>query len=124
MIKPTDAELEILRILWKHGPSTVRFVNEALNKEREIGYTTTLKMMQVMHDKEILGRDTSQRTHVYESKISQEETQKKLLDRLMDNAFGGSAMKLVMQALGNAKTNKKELKQIRELIDKMEQEEN
>ena len=123
MTKPTDAELEILQILWKQGASTVRFVNEAQNKQREVGYTTTLKMMQVMHDKKLLKRDASQRTHVYEANISQEETQKRLLDRMMDTVFGGSAMNLVMQALGNKRTSKKELKEIKDLIQKMEAEE-
>ena len=120
MIKPTDAELEILQTLWKEGPSTVRSVNEKLNEKREIGYTTTLKMMQLMTDKGILTRDESNRTHIYTAKISEESIQKNLLDRLMETAFGGSAMKLVMQALGNKKTSKEELEQIKNLINKIE----
>lgn len=122
MKKPTDVELEILQILWQHGPSTVRFVNDELNKQRqnETGYTTTLKMLQLMTEKGLVSRDTSTRTHVYNSHISQEDTQKKLVNRLVDTAFGGSAMKLVMQALGNKKTSKKELAEIKKMIDDLE----
>ncbi|MDX2305364.1 MAG: BlaI/MecI/CopY family transcriptional regulator [Microscillaceae bacterium] len=119
-LKPTEAELEILQILWKHGASTVRFVNEQLNEQREVGYTTTLKMMQVMHEKGLLLRDDSQRTHVFRAQITEEDTQKSLLDRLLHTAFGGSAMKLVQQALGNHQTSKEELQKIKKLIDKME----
>lgn len=122
MKKPTDVELEILQILWQHGPSTVRFVNDELNKQRqnETGYTTTLKMLQLMTEKGLVSRNTSTRTHVYSSHISQEDTQKNLVNRLVDTAFGGSAMKLVMQALGNKKTSKKELAEIKKMIDDLE----
>lgn len=120
MNKPTEAELEILQILWKHGDSTVRFVNGELNKKREVGYTTTLKMMQLMTDKGLLQRDSSNRSHIYQPNISEEDTQKKLLDKLLNTAFGGSAMKLVMQALGNKKTSQEELKEIKTLINKIE----
>lgn len=120
MIKPTEAELEILQILWKHGTSTVRFVNEELNKGRDIGYTTTLKMMQMMFEKGILLRDEANRTHTYTPAFSEESTQKTIVDKLLDTAFGGSALKLVMQALGNKKTSKEELTQIKNLIDKIE----
>ena len=122
MKKPTDVELEILQILWKEGPSTVRFVNDELNKQREneTGYTTTLKMLQLMTEKGLVSRDTSSRTHVYEAALNQEDTQKTLVNRLVDTAFGGSAMKLVMQALGNKKTSKKELEEIKKMIDQLE----
>lgn len=122
MKKPTDVELEILQVLWQHGPSTVRFVNDELNKLRktETGYTTTLKMLQLMTEKGLTNRDTSTRTHVYNAAITQEATQKKLVNRLMDTAFGGSAKKLVMQALGNKKTSKKELDEIKKMIDDLE----
>ncbi|MEO1652234.1 MAG: BlaI/MecI/CopY family transcriptional regulator [Bacteroidota bacterium] len=118
--KPTEAELEILQILWKHGASTVGFVNEQLNEKREVGYTTTLKTMQLMSQKGILNRDTSKRKHVYQPLISEEATQKGIVDRLLETTFGGSAMKLVMQALGNRKTSKEELEKIKSLIDQIE----
>jgi len=122
MKKPTDVELEILQILWKEGPSTVRFVNDELNKQRanETGYTTTLKMLQLMTEKGLVSRDTSNRTHIYKALLNQEDTQKTLVNRLVDTAFGGSAMKLVMQALGNKKTSKKDLEEIKKMIDKLE----
>ncbi|MNS29549.1 Penicillinase repressor [compost metagenome] len=118
--KPTDAELEILQVLWEHGPNTVRFVNEQLNEKKETGYTTTLKLMQIMHGKEMLDRDDSSRTHIYGAAIDEEATQQQLLDKFLDNAFRGSASKLVMQALGNSQTSKEELNQIRELLDQLE----
>lgn len=118
--KPTEAELEILQILWQHGPSTVRFVHEQLARKKDIGYTTTLKNMQNMVQKNILERDEESRSHVYKATLKQQETQKMLLDRFLDSAFGGSAGKLVMQALGHKKTSKEELKQIKELIKKLE----
>ncbi|TAF63932.1 MAG: BlaI/MecI/CopY family transcriptional regulator [Cytophagales bacterium] len=123
--KPTDSELEILQILWKHPTGcTVRFVNDELNKQRpdnEVGYTTTLKMMQIMAEKQLLLRDESQRTHVYMVNVSQEKMQQSALDKVLNSVFGGSAMKLVMQALGNQKTSKEELNQIRSLLDEIEQ---
>lgn len=120
--KPTETELDILQILWKAGPSTVRFVNEALCEKRgkEVGYTNTLKMMQLMLEKGILSRDASKRTHIYDAVLSEEATQKTLVDRLLQNAFGGSAMKLVMQALGHKKTSKEDLIEIRRVIDEIE----
>jgi predicted transcriptional regulator len=120
MIKPTEAELEILQMLWQYGESTVRFVNDKLNEKREIGYTTTLKMMQLMYEKGLLKRDDTERSHVYQSNFSEEATQKTLVDKLLDTAFNGSAMKLVMQALGNHKTSKAELSEIKNLIDQIE----
>lgn len=118
--KPTDAELEILQILWKHGPSTVRFVHDHLAKTKDIGYTTTLKNMQNMVQKKMLVRDEETRSHIYKPVLKQQETQNILLDRFLDNTFGGSAGKLVMQALGNKKTSKEELEQIKALINKLE----
>ncbi len=124
MNKPTDAELEILQVLWQNGPSTVRFVNDTLNEQRspdqQIGYTTTLKMMQLMTEKGLLGRDASQRTHIFEANLRQEVAQKNLLNRLLATAFGGSASKLVMQALGQSKTSKAELEEIKKLIRDLE----
>lgn len=117
--KPTESELEILQVLWQHGPSTVRFVNDELNCKREIGYTTTLKLLQLMLDKVLVLRNDDARTHVYRAAVRQEETQGLLLDRFVESAFGGSAMKLVMQALGNGRTSRAELDQIRDLLNEL-----
>ncbi|MCB0559332.1 MAG: BlaI/MecI/CopY family transcriptional regulator [Lewinellaceae bacterium] len=118
--KPTESELEILHILWEHGPSSVRFVNERLNEEREVGYTTTLKLMQIMADKGLAVRNTDNRTHIYEAAVSEADTQKRLLQKFVSTAFRGSAMKLVMQALGNHEASPEELDEIKALIEKME----
>ena len=120
--RPTDAELEVLQVLWEHGPSSVRFVNEQLSENREVVYTTTLKMMQVMTDKGFLERDTSRRTHIYEAVIQEEEIQESLLEKLLDTAFRGSPLQLVVQALGHEKTSPEDLKRIREIIQKLEKE--
>jgi len=122
MNKPTESELEILQILWAHGECTVRFVNDKLNEQREVGYTTTLKMMQLMFEKGLLKRDVSERSHVYLANYTQATAQKTLLDRLTETVFGGSAMQIVMQALGNRKTSKAELQEIKKLIDQIETE--
>ena len=119
-IKPTEAELEILHILWANGANSVRFVNEKLCENREVGYTTTLKMMQMMYDKGLLSRDDSTRSHVYEAIYKQEETQQKLLDQFVNTAFKGSAMQLVMQALGNHNATGEELEEIKALIKQIE----
>lgn len=119
-IKPTDSELEILNILWEKGPSTVRDVHEVLERSKEAGYTTTLKLMQIMHDKKLLIRDETARSHVYTANISQQKTQGQLVKKFIDNVFNGSASQLVMQALGNHKANKKELDEIRNLLAEME----
>ena len=121
--KPTDAELQILQILWEHGPSSVRFVNDKLNEQREVGYTTTLKLMQIMVEKHLAKRNTDSRTHIYEANVSESSTQEKLLETFLDTAFRGSATKLVMQALGNHQTSSQELAAIKALIEKIEQEE-
>ena len=118
--KPTEAELEILSVLWDHGPATVRFVNEQLNEKRDVGYTTTLKMLQIMSEKSLVSREMEGRTHIYSAGIPQEEIQGKLLDRLLETAYGGSAQKLVMQALGNHKSSLEELEEIKNLISKLE----
>lgn len=124
--RPTEGELAILQVLWMYGPSTVRFVNEQLNEaaadEREIGYTTTLKLMQLMLDKKLLARDTSRRTHVYRALISERETRQRLLDKFVNTTFRGSAMDLVMQALGNHDASQEELEAIKALIEKLEDE--
>jgi predicted transcriptional regulator len=118
--QPTESELEILQTLWQHGPCTVRFVNEELNKQREIGYTTTLKLMQIMLEKGLVSRNTESRTHIYQAVVSESHTQKQLLTKFMDKAFRGSAASLVMQALGNHKASKRELEEIKALIEQIE----
>lgn len=120
--KPTDAELEILQVLWQNGPSSVREVNDALNTNREIGYTTTLKLMQIMLDKGLLERNTDTRSHIYVPVVKESDIQNQLLNRFVQNAFRGSASKLVMQLLGNRTATSEELDQIRQLIDKIEKE--
>lgn len=118
--RPTESELEVLQVLWKHEPCTVRFVNDKLNGNKKVGYTTTLKIMQLMFEKNILKRDETQRSHLYGTVVKEKETQRLLLDRFLESAFGGSAMKLVMQALGNHKATTEEISRIRELLNTME----
>jgi BlaI family transcriptional regulator, penicillinase repressor len=115
--RPTDAELAILKVLWARGPSTVRQVLDAVAEERGTGYTTVLKLLQIMADKQLVARDESERTHVYRARMSQAETQRQLLDDLMDRAFGGSAMQLVMRALSGRRTSARDLAEIRRLLD-------
>ena len=119
--KPTEAELEILQILWAKGPSTVRAVNEELNEKREVGYTTTLKIMQIMADKGLAIRNTESRTHIYEAGVKESDTQQRLLKNFVDAAFRGSAMDLVMQALGNHNASEEELEKIKALIQQIEE---
>jgi len=114
--RPTDAELAILHVLWDRGPSTVRQVFEALADVRETGYTTTLKLMQIMAEKGLVRRDESARTHVYAASVTRDKTQKHLVRDLLDRAFGGSAAALVMQALSTQPTSAEELKDIERLI--------
>ena len=118
--RPTPAELEILRVLWQHGPRTVREVQEQLEQERPTGYTTVLKLLQIMTDKGLVRRDESARAHVYAAKAPEETTQKQLVRDLVDRAFGGSASQLVLHALSTRKSSKQELSQIRELLDRLE----
>jgi BlaI family penicillinase repressor len=118
--KPTDAELEILQVLWQDGPATVRTVNEQLSKGREVGYTTTLKIMQLMLEKGLVQRDDEGRSHIYRAAVREQDTQGLLLDRFVDATFGGSALKLVMQALGHRRTSPDELAQIRRLLNDIE----
>jgi predicted transcriptional regulator len=117
--KPTDRELTILRILWDNGPSTVRDVNEAMNKDEDTGYTTTLKLMQIMTEKGLLVRDESQFKHVYKPAFTEERTQKQLVGDLLERAFSGSAEKLVMRALSARKVSTKELARIRKMLDEL-----
>jgi BlaI family penicillinase repressor len=115
--RPTDGELEILRVLWQRGDSTVRDVYDALSKTRPLGYTTVLKMMQIMADKGLVSRDEDQRAHVYSVRVPQEQTQRQMVRDLLRSAFNDSASQLVMQALASRKTSSKELAQIRQLLD-------
>ena len=119
-MRPTDRELVILRILWDNGPSTVRQVNEAMNKDEDTGYTTTLKLMQIMTEKGLLIRDQSDRQHVYKPTSTEERTQKQLVGDLLERAFCGSAEKLVMRALSARKVSAKELTRIKKLLDELE----
>jgi len=119
-VEPTRAELEILNVLWQHGPSTVRFVNDKLNEQREINYTSTLKLMQIMADKGIVKRDESQMKHIYHVVEEKQTTQSHLLDKFVDSVYQGSAGKLVMQLLGNQKASQEDLARIREMLDKLE----
>jgi predicted transcriptional regulator len=116
--RPTDAELAILRVLWDRGPSTVRQVHDALLEARETGYTTTLKLMQIMAEKGLVTRDESSRTHIYSTRSSQDQTQRQLVSDLMQRAFGGSATALVLQALSAQPTSGEELQEIQRLIEK------
>ena len=120
MIKPTDKELEILKVIWSNGPSTVRFVNDTLSAEQPIGYTTTLKFMQIMHEKGLLTREKEGKTHIYSSAISEEVTQNQLLSKLLTTAFSGSKSQMVMQLLGNSKSTPEELEEIRKFLDEMD----
>lgn len=119
-LKPTETELEVLQILWHYGPSTVRFVNEKINQKKKTGYTTTLKIMQLMMEKGMLDRDEKSRSHIYHTLLNEQETKGFLLDRVLENVFGGSAKKMVMQALGNNKTSRIELEEIKKYIEKLE----
>ena len=118
--KPTESELEILQILWEKGNCTVREVHEILTLNKEAGYTTTLKLMQIMHEKGLVQRDTSSKTHIYHALASQQKTQQHLVSRLIENAFSGSAASLVMQALGNHTSSKDEIEAIRKYLNELE----
>lgn len=118
-IKPTESELEILQVLWQKGKATVREVHETLTANKETGYTTTLKLMQIMNEKGLVTRDDSSRTHIYEASSDKANTQKFLLNKFISNLFGGSSTQLVMQALGNSKVSADELNQIQSLLDEL-----
>jgi predicted transcriptional regulator len=119
-LKPTDAELAVLRVLWRSGPSTVRQVWEQLSRTRQTGYTTVLKIMQIMFDKGLVARDEAERSHVYQPRLSETQTQRQAVGHLLDNVFSGSAPKLVMQALATKKATPEELAEIRRLLDELE----
>ena len=119
-IKPTDSELEILNYLWESGPSTVRAVHDYLAATKDVGYTTTLKIMQIMHDKGLVYRTEQSRSHIYIALLGKEETQQNLLGRLVQTAFQGSAARVVMQALGNHKSSKDEIEAIKKYLDELD----
>jgi predicted transcriptional regulator len=119
-VRPTGAELEILGVLWERGPSTVREVHDRLARGRELGYTTVLKLLQIMAEKGLVRRDESQRAHVYAARIPAEQTQRQLLGDLLERAFGGSAALLVQQALSSRKTSAEEISRIRAYLDSLE----
>ncbi len=119
--KPTDAELGILRVLWEHGPSTVRQIQQVMDRARPTGYTTVLKLLQIMTEKGLVQRDERERSHVYRPRLSQDQTQRQLLGDLVDRAFAGSTAQLVMQALSSRKTSAEELAAIRKLLEDWEQ---
>lgn len=118
--QPTESELEILQILWEKGPSTVREVHEVMEKVRNIGYTTTLKTMQIMTEKSLLERDTSNRTHIYNPLISQENTQNQFLNKMIDGLFNGSASRMVIGALNQETISAKDLDEIKEYLKQFE----
>lgn len=118
--RPTDAELEILNVLWERGPATVREVHESISENKSAGYTTVLKLMQIMAEKGLVKRDEGQRAHVYEAALEQEQTQRQLVGDLLERAFGGSATNLVMHALTSKKTSAEERARIRKMLDKFE----
>ena len=122
VIKPTESELEILRVLWDKGTATVREVHEVLSEHKDAGYTTTLKLMQIMFEKGIVKRDDSNKTHIYKANISKESTQQQLVGKMINNLFGGSSTQLVMQALGNHAPNKAELEEIQQLLNNLKKE--
>ena len=118
-IKPTESELEILGVLWERGLASVREVHEELARTKDVGYTTTLKLMQIMHEKGLVKRDDSVKTHIYQAVVSREKTQKHLLGRMINGLFGGSPTQLVIQALGNYKASAEEIEEIQQLLNNL-----
>ena len=119
-IKPTESELEILQVIWKKGQCTVRDVHEVLAKSKDAGYTTTLKLMQIMHDKGLVERDTTAKTHLYKALITREQAQQTALDKIISTVFKGSTSDLVIQALGNHRPSKDELDAIKDYLNQFE----
>jgi BlaI family penicillinase repressor len=118
--KPTESEMEILQILWEEGPSTVREVHEILSGTKESGYTTTLKLMQIMHDKGMLSRNDEAKTHIYSALIKKESVQKQVVGNMINGLFKGSSAKLVMHALGNHRASSEEISEIKKYLNEME----
>ena len=118
-IKPTESEVEILRVLWDKGKATVREVHEVLCLHKNAGYTTTLKLLQIMFEKGLVKRDDSNKTHIYQPNVSKENTQQQFMGKMINSLFSGSSTQLVMQALGNNKTSKEELDEIQQLLNQL-----
>lgn len=118
-VKPTESELEILQVLWQKRQATVREVHEELFKSRDIGYTTALKLLQIMFEKGLVTRDDSSKTHIYQPAVSKEKTQKQMVGKMISTLFSGSPSELVMQALGNHKASSEELDEIQKLLDNL-----
>jgi len=123
IIEPTRAQLEILQVLWKHGPSTVRFVNDQLNRQKEsLSYTSTLKLMQIMHEKGMVARDESSMTHVYSALLEEQKTRGVVLKKFVDTMYEGSVKSLMLELLGNEKTTNKDWDTIKDLLTKLDDE--
>lgn len=118
--RPTDSELAILRVIWQTGPATVREIHEQLQPEQKVGYTTVLKLLQIMSEKKLVTRDESQRAHVYAAAVPEEATQRQLVGDLLDRAFGGNALRMVMSALAENKSDEHELAEVRRILDTMD----
>jgi BlaI family penicillinase repressor len=118
-IKPTEGELEILQVLWEKESATVREVHETILKTKEAGYTTTLKLLQIMFEKGLVTRDDSAKTHIYKPAISKEKTQSQFVGKMIAGLFGGSSSQLVMQALGSQSPSKEEIEEIQQLLDNL-----
>ena len=118
-LKPTESELEILQILWNKENATVREVHEELSKNKDSGYTTTLKLLQIMFEKGLVTRDDSNKTHIYQPAVTRQKTQKQFLDKMINTLFAGSSTQLVLQALGNQKATKDELEEIQKYLDNL-----
>jgi predicted transcriptional regulator len=118
-IKPTESELEILQVLWARKLASVREVHEEMAKSKDVGYTTTLKLMQIMHEKGLVKRDDSSKSHIYQAIVSKEKTQKHLLGKMINTLFGGSPTELVIQALGAHKASPEELEEIQQLLNNL-----
>ena len=121
-IKPTESELEILQVLWNKKAATVREVHDELARLRDIGYTTALKLLQIMFEKGLVTRDDSSKTHIYMPAVNREKTQKQIVGKMINTLFSGSSTELVMQALGNQKTSKEELDEIQKMLDNLRKE--
>ncbi len=118
-IKPTESEVEILRVLWDKGTATVREVHDVLSLHKDSGYTTTLKLLQIMYEKGLVKRDDSSKTHIYRANVSKENTQQQFMGKMINSLFGGSSTQLVMQALGNHTATKEELDEIQQLLNQL-----
>lgn len=121
IVRPTEKELQILQILWEKGPSAVKDVHEAMGGEAENGYTTILKLLQIMHEKGLVSRQKSGKMHLYEAVVSRDSTRQHILDKMINTVFQGSAAQLVMSALGSQKSSKEELSEIRRYLEKLEE---